>query len=81
MKIIRCHDLPTFLSLATFMGALAAFAADDVREEFHQTYPLNEQGRVHLEVVGRWDRGSHRQPRQPDLLLVWESYRQRDSHG
>jgi len=62
VKIIRCHDLPTFLSLATFMGALAAFAADDVREEFHQTYPLNEQGRVHLENVNgnvhviTWDR-------------------------
>ena len=62
MKTIRSCKVLTLVSLATVLGALAAFAAEEVREEFHQTYPLNKQGRVHLENVNgnvhivTWDR-------------------------
>src|SRR5947207_3915863 len=62
MKTIRSCKVLTMISLATVLGALAAFAAEEVREEFHQTYPLNQQGRVHLENVNgnvhvvTWDR-------------------------
>jgi len=48
--------------LAATLGALPAFAGQEVREEFHQTYPLTQQGRVHLENVNgnvhivTWDR-------------------------
>lgn len=50
------------MSLGTLLGALAVCSAEEVREEFHQTYPLNKQGRVHLENVNgnvrivTWDR-------------------------
>src|SRR2546429_93411 len=62
MKSIRSRKVLTLVSLATVLGALAAFAAEEVREEFHQTYPLNKQGRIHLENVNgnvhivTWDR-------------------------
>src|SRR2546430_1815882 len=62
MKSIRSCKVLTLVSLATVLGALAAFAAEEVREEFHQTYPLNTQGRVQLENVNgnvhiaTWDR-------------------------
>jgi len=62
MKPIRSGKQLTLVSLATVFCALAAFAADEVREEFHQTYPLNKQGKVHLENVNgnvhivTWDR-------------------------
>jgi DUF4097 and DUF4098 domain-containing protein YvlB len=62
MKSIRSHTLLTLVSFASLLGALAAFSAEQVREEFHQTYPLNKQGRVHLENVNgnvrivTWDR-------------------------
>src|SRR5438309_477560 len=62
MKSIRSRKVLTLVSLATVLGALAAFTAEEVREEFHQTYPLNNQGRVQLENVNgnvhvvTWDR-------------------------
>ena len=62
MKSIRSCKVLTLVSLPTVLGALAAFAAEEVREEFHQTYPLNTQGRVQLENVNgnvhiaTWDR-------------------------
>jgi len=60
-SILFCKQL-TVLSLATVFGALGASAGQEVREEFHQTYPLTRQGRVHLENVNgnvhivTWDR-------------------------
>src|SRR5688572_1579543 len=62
IKSVYPRKAPALVSLATLLGALAAFAAEEVREEFHQTYPLNKQGRVHLENVNgnvhilAWDR-------------------------
>src|SRR2546430_14289205 len=62
MKSTRFHKQVILVSLATVLGALAAFAAEEAREEFHQTYPLNKQGRVQLENVNgnvhiaTWDR-------------------------
>ena len=62
MKSIRSSKVLTLVSLATVLGALAAFAANELREEFHQTYPLNKQGKIHLENVNgnihivTWDR-------------------------
>jgi len=56
-----CKQSP-LVSLVTVLGALAAFAAQEVREEFHQTYPLSKEGRVHLENINgnvhivTWDR-------------------------
>src|SRR2546425_2849295 len=62
MKSIHCHKLLAPISLATVLGALTALAGQELREEFHQTYPLKKQGRVHLENVNgnvrivAWDR-------------------------
>jgi len=62
MKSIRSHTLFALVSIATVAGAQAVFAAREVREEFHQTYPLDNQGKVQLENVngyvriGTWDR-------------------------
>jgi len=62
MKSIRSHTLFALVSIATVAGAQAVFAATEVREEFHQTYPLDKQGKVQLENVngnvriGTWDR-------------------------
>jgi len=62
MKSTRLCKQSTLVSLATVLGALAAFAAQEVREEFHQTYPLSKEGRVRLENVNgnvhivTWDR-------------------------
>lgn len=62
MKTIHSNKLSALTSLATLLGALAVFSAEQAREEFHQTYPLNKQGRVHLENVNgnvrivTWDR-------------------------
>ena len=60
-SILFCKQL-TVLSLVTVFAALAAFAGQEVREEFHHSYPLSSQGRVHLENVNgnvrivAWDR-------------------------
>jgi len=49
-------------SMATAVGTLAAFAAEELREVFHQTYPLTRQGRVSLDNLNgnvrvvTWDR-------------------------
>jgi DUF4097 and DUF4098 domain-containing protein YvlB len=62
MKSIRSHTLFALVSIATVAGAHAVFAAKEVREEFHQTYPLDERGKVQLENVNgnvrivTWDR-------------------------
>ena len=62
MKSIRSHTLFALVSLATVAGAQAVFAAKEAREEFHQTYPLDKQGKVQLENVNgdvrivTWDR-------------------------
>src|SRR5688572_5022043 len=62
MKTIQSDRLLMLTSLATLLGALTAFAGQEVREEFHQTHPLTKQGRVHLENVNgnvrivTWDR-------------------------
>src|SRR5881394_308221 len=62
MKSIHSHTLFALVSLATVAGAHAVFAANEVREEFHQTYPLDNAGKVQLENVNgdvrivTWDR-------------------------
>ena len=62
MKSIRSHTLFALVSIATVASAPAVFAAKEVREEFHQTYPLDKQGKVQLENVNgnvrivAWDR-------------------------
>ena len=62
MKSIRSRTLSILLSLATVAFAQAVFAAKEVREEFHQTYPLDREGKVQLENVNgdvrivTWDR-------------------------
>ena len=56
------HTLANLTPLAVILGALSAFAAQDVREEFHQNYPLNKDGKIFLENVNgnvhvvTWDR-------------------------
>src|SRR5437773_11817253 len=39
------------LLVALFTGGAIASAAKEVREEFHQTYPLNEAGQISLDNV------------------------------
>ncbi len=62
MKSIRSQTSFAFVLLGTFAGAQAVFAANEVREEFHQTYPLDKQGKVRVENVNgdvrivTWDR-------------------------
>jgi len=62
MKSRSASKPSALVSVATILGALAVFAATEVREEFHQTYPLNKQGKVQLENVNgnvrivTWDR-------------------------
>jgi DUF4097 and DUF4098 domain-containing protein YvlB len=62
MKSIRHRTAWTALSLAVLLDARAVLAAAEVREEFHQTYPLDKKGKVHLENVNgnvhivTWDR-------------------------
>jgi DUF4097 and DUF4098 domain-containing protein YvlB len=62
MKSIRARTCLTLISLAAALGEQTASAANDLREEFHQTYPLDRQGKVHLENVNgnvqivTWDR-------------------------
>ena len=62
MKSFRSCKPLTLVTLTIAFGALAAFADSGVREEFHQTYPLNKRGGVHLENVNgnvgivSWDR-------------------------
>src|SRR5436309_16011627 len=51
MKSIRSHTFFALVSLATFAGAQAVFAANEVREEFRQTYPLDKHGKVRLANV------------------------------
>ena len=46
MKSIRSHTLFALVSIATVAAAHAVFAATEVREEFHQTYPLDKQEKV-----------------------------------
>jgi len=56
------HTIANLTPLAAILGALSAFAAQDVREEFHQNYPLNKAGKIFLENVNgnvhvvTWDR-------------------------
>src|SRR6266704_1686141 len=56
------HTIANLTPLAVILGALSAFAAQDVREEFHQNYPLNKAGKIFLENVNgnvhvvTWDR-------------------------
>lgn len=61
---MKTHRLP-FASLvvaAAVLGAARTLVAEELREEFHQTYPLEAQGRVELENVNgnvrivTWDR-------------------------
>src|SRR5262249_9479047 len=62
MKSARTFALATLASLATAVGTLATYAAQELREEFHQTYPLTKQGKVSLDNVNgdvrvvTWDR-------------------------
>ena len=62
MKSIRSRTFFALVSLATVAGAQAVFAANEVREEFRQTYPLDKQGKVRLDNVNgdvrivTWDR-------------------------
>src|SRR6266542_1460 len=62
MKSIRSHTFFALVTLATVAGAPAVFAANEVREEFRQTYPLDKQGKVRLDNVNgdvrivTWDR-------------------------
>jgi len=62
MKSIRSQTFFVLVLLGTFPGAHAVFAANELREEFHQTYPLDKQGKVQLENVNgdvrivTWDR-------------------------
>jgi hypothetical protein len=52
----------TVTSFAILLGAMSAFASHELREEFHQNYPLEKQGTVSLENVNgnvqimTWDR-------------------------
>ena len=41
----------SLLSLALTLGALAAYAGQELREEFHKAYPLNNTGKISLENV------------------------------
>src|ERR1041385_9568501 len=56
------HILPALVSLTTLLASPAAWGATELREEFHQTYPLDKQGKVQLENVNgnvhivTWDR-------------------------
>jgi DUF4097 and DUF4098 domain-containing protein YvlB len=58
----KCYTIPALTSLAVILGALVAFAGQEVREEFHQNYPLDKAGKVSLENVNgnvnvvTWDR-------------------------
>ncbi len=62
MKSIRSHTFFALVSIATVAGAQAVFAANEVREELRQTYPLDKQGKVRLDNVNgdvrivTWDR-------------------------
>ena len=62
MNTIQSRKSLPLLLTGTILAALAALAGQEAREEFHQTYPLNKQGRVHLENVNgnarivTWDR-------------------------
>src|SRR5260370_37872953 len=56
------YTIPTLTAFAVILGALSAFAGQEVREEFHQNYPLEKAGKVSLENVNgnvhvvTWDR-------------------------
>jgi DUF4097 and DUF4098 domain-containing protein YvlB len=62
MKTDSPHILPALVSLTTLLASPAAWGATELREEFHQTYPLDKQGKVQLENVNgnvhivTWDR-------------------------
>jgi DUF4097 and DUF4098 domain-containing protein YvlB len=62
MKSIRSHTIFALVSIATVAGAHAVLAANEAREEFRQTYPLDKQGKVRLDNVNgnvrivTWDR-------------------------
>ena len=51
MKTIRHGTLLALVSLAAALGARTVLAGKEVREEFHRTFPLNNQGKVQLENV------------------------------
>src|SRR5258708_38992989 len=58
----KCYTIPDLTSLAVILSALSSFAGQEVREEFHQNYPLDKGGKVSLENVNgnvhvvTWDR-------------------------
>jgi|GEM_PF-189928 len=64
-KIIALALLPAFLIYGNVAGAFAG-TSDELREEFHQTYPLSAEGRVTLHNVSGtvkitgWDRNEVR---------------------
>jgi len=64
-KIIALVLLPAFLIYGNIAGAIAG-TSDELREEFHQTYPLSAEGRVALHNVSGtvritgWDRNEVR---------------------
>jgi len=62
MKSARPLNLTTLAAFTIALTTLAASAAQELREEFHQTYPLSKQGTVSLDNVNgnvrivTWDR-------------------------
>jgi len=44
MGSIRSSKQSALIAIVSTLGVLTAFAANELREEFHQTYPLNKQG-------------------------------------
>ena len=62
MKSTGSSTFVTLVPLATLTSALVALAGPELREEFHQTYPLDKQAKVQLENVNgnvrivTWDR-------------------------
>ena len=62
MKLIRSPKPWALAALTTILGAVIALGANEIREEFHQTHPLNNQGHVELSNLNgnvrvlTWDR-------------------------
>lgn len=62
MKSARPLTFATLVALATALTTLSTSAAQELREEFHQTYPLKAQGKVSLDNLNgnvrvvTWDR-------------------------
>jgi hypothetical protein len=51
MTTIRHGTLLALISLATAFGARTVLAGKEMREKFHRTFPLDNQGKVQLENV------------------------------